>query len=181
VPNVTAAAVGEVAALLAGKARLCSEYLLACKDDYSLLLRLRNAPQAILIEKQNGKLDVRAVADKVTSAIDIVYTTRLSYVKWALTHPYGHEILFVGSGGIFEYRSRTKASANLHREFMSLLRAGNAPVHLRRASQSPLLAGAKRAVKHLFGRSSPDLYDLRQWTVFEATEAKESMPLARVL
>ena len=59
---------------------------------------------------------------------DVVYTTRLPYLKWSYTEPYGDEILFVGSGGLFEYNEQSKAKENLHRELVHVLKKGPSPI-----------------------------------------------------
>lgn len=51
-----------------------------------------------------------------------MYTTRLQNLRNSLAERYGNEILFAGSGGIFEYADRAAASRNLHRKFQVLPR-----------------------------------------------------------
>jgi hypothetical protein len=99
---------------------------------------------------------------------DVTYTTRLAYLKWSLTRPYGDEILFVGSGGIFHYADRAKARRNLHRELMTLLARRERPPPPRYGSSSRLVYNAKQLVKKAMGRPDKDLYDLETWTVFSS-------------
>jgi len=102
-----------------------------------------------------------------TDGYDLVYTTRLAYLRWALTRPYGDEILFVGSGGIFRYADPAHARRNLHRELISLLRAQEGPPPRRHGSRSSLIFNAKKTIKRMLGAAAADLYDLHEWTVFK--------------
>lgn len=95
---------------------------------------------------------------------DLIYTTRLPYLHWSLTTEYGHEILFVGSGGIFDYPDQERMSRNLHRELMVMMRRQDT-ARPPRPDQSGVSAKLKGAVKKLLGMQSDDLYDLGRWTV----------------
>ena len=85
-----------------------------------MLLRLRNARSGIALCKDGQRLLVDTVRSDTKVGFDLIYTTRLAYQKRALTQPYGDEILFVGSGGVFEYAERAAVSRNLHRGLMVL-------------------------------------------------------------
>ena len=74
---------------------------------------------------------------------DVVYTTRLPYLKWSYTEPYGDEILFVGSGGLFEYNEQSKAKENLHRELVHVLKRRDRPPSPRYGGSSKLIRTAK--------------------------------------
>ncbi len=80
--------------------------------------------------------------------------------------PYGDEVLFVGSGGVFEYTDQAKAKLNLHRELIPLLKKQAAPPPPRYGNSSRLIYSAKRVVKRVLGWYVQDLYDLGSWTVF---------------
>jgi hypothetical protein len=100
------------------------------------------------------------------SGYDVVFETRYSNLRRAQSHPYGHEVIFVGSGGTFSYRERSRVSEALHRELSVLLRRRDSAPPSRFGSQSRLSYLAKTAVKRLLGRAEPDLYDLNSWTVY---------------
>jgi hypothetical protein len=75
-------------------------------------------------------------------------------------------VLFVGSGGIFEYTRASGVKSNLHREVMVIVDGSATPV--------PRLTGARRylhafkqLVKRVLGRQEVGLYDLAAWTVFQ--------------
>jgi hypothetical protein len=99
-----------------------------------------------------------------------VLTTRFSYLRRALTTEHGHEVIFVGSGGIWTYRDRTKALANIHRELAALLRQVKAPPRSRFGDQPQWLFDIKKRVRRLLGRTPAELYDLGEWTVFKDRE-----------
>lgn len=168
--SATREGVDEVRGLLQRSRDVCLDYLLSYEGDYRFLVRFRNCDAAIEIAKTGRRLEVRTVDSHAASPgeYDVTYVTRLPYVKWSLTSPYGHEILFVGSGGIFEYRDRKKATTNLHRELMTLLAPHGAPLPARRRQPPGPIRKAKQVVKRLLGRDRPDLYDLSAWTAFGA-------------
>ena len=60
----------------------------------------------MLIEKRGRHLDLQRVdaGEGKLPAFDVMYTTRLQYLRNSLAQRYGNEILFVGSGGIFRIR-----------------------------------------------------------------------------
>ena len=81
---------------------------------------------------------------------------------------YGHEIIFVGSGGLWGYRNRARAETNLHRELAILLRKIDESPRSRFGDQPAWLFHGKRFIKALLNKSSEDdLYDLNAWTVFK--------------
>ncbi len=101
--------------------------------------------------------------------VDLTYTTRWAYLRWALQRPFGDEILFVGSGGIFDYASRQAVMRNLHREVMVLIRNRPESGEARSADRPARPRDkAKQVVKRMLGRKKErDLYDLLGWTVFD--------------
>ena len=164
--RVSEAAVREVAVLVQNNLEVCSEYLKSYHGDYQFLIRFRNSQFGIHIEKRGASLDLTTIQVRPaeTAEYDVIYTTRLPYFKWSLTEPYGDEILFVGSGGIFEYSHWSKAKQNLHRELMHLLKRRDGPPQPRYGTSSQLVYKAKKAIKQLIGRREQDLYDLATWT-----------------
>src|SRR5262250_3374165 len=117
----------------------------------------------IEVAKKGPQVTVTATDEQALDAsrYDVVYRTRASYLRQSLVTPYGHEVVFVGSGGIFEFPSVTSVGSGVHREIMTMVKpwTGSGP---RRSSKKPGGLGiVKRAVKQLLGRSRPDLYDLQ--------------------
>jgi len=172
--------VQEVAKLLQEKLNTCAPYLVSYERDYRFLIRFRGSDFGICIEKRRRSLTSKIVSVEANDPYDLVYKTRLPYLKWALTRPYGDEILFVGSGGVFEYSDALAARFNLHRELISLLRTGVTTPSPR--PKSGLLGQTKRLVKRMIGRADHDLYDLNHWIVFAARSRKprsSDIPMAR--
>lgn len=167
--NVDEAAVSEMTALLRKNLDMCAPYLKSYRGDYRFLIQFRNSPFGIRVEKRGPSVNLAPTQGEMTqkSAYDVIYTTRLPYLKWSLTVPYGDEILFVGSGGVFAYTDQAKARRNLHRELMPLLRKPTAPPPRRYGGSSAFVYNAKQVVKRLLGRRTEDLYDLERWTVFK--------------
>jgi hypothetical protein len=158
--------VKEVAALLADKVTVWAGYLKAYEGDYRFLIRFHNGEWGVRIEKRGPHLSVEPVPVQ-GQTFDVAYTTRLAYLKGALTRLFGDEILFVGSGGVFEYADPSRARGNLHRELMHLLRSEATPPASRGPRPSGLVYRAKQIVKRMLGRTELELYDLGTWTVFQ--------------
>jgi len=149
--------------------RHCGAYLREFKHDYRFLIVLKATDAGIHIMKSGKSIDVSLV-EKPTdrSTYDVVFTTRYSYLRRALLTEYGHEIIFVGSGGLWEYRSRARAETNLHNELAILLRKIDKPPRSRFGDQPAWLFHGKRFIKALLNKcSEDDLYDLSAWTVFK--------------
>jgi hypothetical protein len=109
----------------------------------------------------------RRIPIRSTSNYDVLYITRAHYLKLSLTSKYGNEILFVGSGGIFEYTDISKARQNLHNELKVVLTYHDSPPLSRYGSNSPAMYWLKQKVKLMLGQKpSNDLYDLSTWTVW---------------
>jgi L-ascorbate metabolism protein UlaG (beta-lactamase superfamily) len=166
--SVTAEAVDEVAGLLQGVLDTHRDYLLSYEGNYRFLIRFRNGDAGLLIEKQGRRLDLKKIdtGEGALPAFDVMYTTRLQYLRNSLAQRYGDEILFVGSGGIFEYANRELASRNLHREFQVVLRKPGKTRLRRYGNSSKHVYKLKQAVKRALGRKSENLYDLNTWTVY---------------
>ncbi len=161
--------VDEILGLLQTSLDYCLNHLLELQRDYRFNFRFRNCEQQILMEKQGKHIKLRTVstteADRLS--IDIGFITRLPYLKQALTQRYGHEILFVGSGGIFDYQRREDAMQNLHREMAIVMRQHSQPVPSRWGKNSPTWGHFKFKVRGLLGMAWEDFYDLGEWVVFK--------------
>ncbi|MFC5459249.1 MBL fold metallo-hydrolase [Massilia niabensis] len=178
--SVTGEALGEVATLLQGVLDAHRDYLLSYERNYRFFIRFRNSDAGILIEKRGRHLELKQIdtKDGDLPAFDVMYTTRLQYLRNSLEQRYGNEILFVGSGGIFEYADRESAGKNLHREFQVLLRKPG-KTRLRRYGNSlkPVYK-LKQAVKRMLGHKSENLYDLNAWTVYASQVAANERPMS---
>jgi hypothetical protein len=165
--SVDDASLSEIEALLDKSLSSYADYLKSYEGDYRMLIRFRNGQAGICIHKNGQDLGLTRVpiVKGCGDEYDLVYTTRIAYLKWSLTRPYGDEILFVGSGGIFEYCDPAKVSLNLHRELIQIVKRADRPLKARSRRSSGLLAAAKEALKKVVRGSEHDLYDLGQWSV----------------
>ena len=155
----------EVASGLRSRVECHRDALQSAPVDYRLLVRFHNGDQHLSLVKSHGDVVFATVSDPDESAYDLIFRTRLAYLKWALQEPLGDEILFVGSGAIFEYRSAALVAENVHREWIALLR-DNVPTRRRPGLTGRAIRTAKGVVNRLLGRGYVDLYDLNQWTVY---------------
>jgi len=160
-------AFAEVLELFRSNVERCTAYLREHAGNYRFLVRFRNHPFGIAISKDGAHISVTEHRTPSDEGFDIVYRTRLHYLKASLTMPYGDEILFVGSGGMFEYRDAASARMNLHRELMTMLLPHKSAPRSRFGDSSPAVYRLKRAVKSALGRQPTDLYDLGAWTVWQ--------------
>lgn len=168
----SAAVFNEVLRLVRENSARCTAYLQEHSGDYRFLVKFRNYATGISITKRGGELMIEPEPHPELAACDVTYTTRLQYIKWSLSSKYGHEILFVGSGGVFEYASRAKAMENIHRELMAMLVPHETPPKSRFGDQARWAYRFKRAIKGLLRQRTTDLYDLGTWTVWEESSAK---------
>jgi hypothetical protein len=155
------AEVGQVAPLLRQNLERCRQYLESGKHDYRVLIRFRSSSAGLLLTKEGRDITITTAGPDVLPTCDLIYTTRLAYLRWALTRKYGHEILFVGSGGVFEYLDNCAVAMNLHQEVIHLLRGEVRPARVKPG----LVAHVKRLVKWALRVKQSNLYDLRTWTV----------------
>lgn len=147
----------------------CTNYLCSFDGDYEIFIRLHQSARGLILCKRGAELSVALHARHPQDDFALVYTTRLAYLRRAFTEAYGDEILFVGSGGIFEYRDRATASTQVHRELVDLLRNRQGPIRRRTHPLRRILSNAKRTIKRSFGTpAEPDLYNLIAWTVFRS-------------
>jgi beta-lactamase family protein len=129
--------------------------------DYRILIRVRNTQAGFTITKRGRALAVDQVPDtaRIDGRCDLTYTARLPYLQRSLTAPFGSDLLFVGSGGIFEYPDTSRLGENLNEELMLIL----SPF----TQASPwIFRKAKSWIKKILGREDLDLYSLKRWTVF---------------
>ena len=162
--TVAPAVFDEVLNLIRANVATCMPYLRECRGDYNLLVRVRNSPASIAITKRGDVIDVARTENCDENMYDLVFTTRLHYLRFSLTSRYGHEILFVGSGGIFRYASAAGAQRVLHRELSTMLTQQACSPASRFGDNSRFMFNAKRRVRALFGALPHDLYDVLQWT-----------------
>lgn len=157
----------DVLRLMRENAKKCRAYLQEFPGDYHFLLTFRNYTTSIAIAKRNRDIIIEPVEATNATKYDVTYTTRLQYIRWSLTSKYGHEILFVGSGGIFEYSSQQKATENIHRELMTILVPHDTPPRSRFGDQPKWLYQLKQLLRRFGRRRNADLYDLKSWTVWD--------------
>jgi hypothetical protein len=165
--TVTGDAITEIRALLESNIAVCRDYLESFRGDYRFLVRFRNSPAAVEITKRAGRVRTQVRAEGCEeSDCDVVYTTRLAYLRQSLTTEFGHEILFVGSGGLFRYSDASKVQSNVHRELMFMLRHQAKPLPPRPGGLRATAAAVKQFTRCALGKAEHDLYDLQRWTVF---------------
>ena len=171
----------EVAQLLQENIHLCYPYLKTFPGNYRCLIQFRNGPSVVEITKTDQDITTAIIPiDLVRKAdFDLVYTTRLSYLKESLTTPYGHEILFVGSGGTFEYIDRRKVRSALHQEVMMIVKKHEKCPSPRYGDSGKLIHRARQLVKRLLGRKEQDLYDLEAWIVYQGSSVPALSEAAR--
>jgi hypothetical protein len=161
--------VEELAGLVRRNVGICLDYLRERRRDYRFLLALKGGDAAIEIAKSGNAVEVSVVDAPFDEAgYDIVFTTRFSYLRRALTTQYGHEGIFVGSGGIFAYRDRATADQNLHQELWVLLTNVEEPPTSRFGDQPEWLYRIKTGIKRLLGQKPSTLYDLGEWIVYKS-------------
>ena len=98
-------------------------YLNEFEHDYNVLITLKNAEAAIVLTKTGNQFSVAVRQEPAeTAGYDLVFSTRFSYLRHALTAPWGYEVIMVGSGGIWQYANRQAAAPNLYRELATILR-----------------------------------------------------------
>jgi len=159
---------GRVLSLLRDSLRAGQGYFSSFPGGYRFLIRLRQPGPGIEIEKHGAKISIELVepAQFGRRPYDLVFTTRLAYLLSSLTTDYGHETLFVGSGGVFEYAHAFATRRGLHRELTALVKPGSGALRPRPGGWRARLSRLKRWPRQLLGDRGKDLYDLHAWTVF---------------
>jgi hypothetical protein len=163
--NVDENSVRDVIALLTANLDACAASLESFDGNYRILVRFRSSNLGILFEKDGGRVSLVPIDANSVQGFDLIFTTRLPYLRWALTRQYGEEAIFVGSGGIFEYTSAVSAKKNLHRELIALVR--NQTHRTGNANRSQFVDQVKKLMNRILGLTKPDLYDLDEWTVYQ--------------
>lgn len=144
------------------------DYLAEFASDYRVLVRLKQGTKAIEITKRGKQIACDIIDEPADpSRYDVVFTTRFSYLRRALMTLHGYEILTVGSGGTWQYQSGTAVAANIYSEISQIIRKIDGPRKSRLGDQPRWMYELKTLAKRLLARSGTDLYDLREWTVFE--------------
>lgn len=164
--------VEEVGQLLSANVERCRGYFASFPHDYTCGIRFRNSPFGLAVAKRGQDLSVRAVRDfeAQTGDAQLIFTTRLPYLRWSLTTPYGNEIIFVGSGGLFEYRSRDQVPRAIHRELSVMIRQQDDPPVRSSPPRNVLVRTLKRWAKRALGLETVDPYDLEFWTVYRPSQ-----------
>lgn len=167
-PEVRPEEVKRVLTLLEQNLRVCNPYLQTFPGNYRVLLRFRNSAQGIEVSKVQKKISAQIVSDlrDGRTDYDITFSTRLSYMLRSLDSKYGNEIMFVGSGCLFEFPDAEAVSHRVHEEVREIVRRRDACPPPRYGTSSPFVHKSKQLVKRVLGMDSPDLYDLSNWTVF---------------
>jgi len=153
--------VDEVFRLLESNIERRLAYLRSFPIDYCILIQFRGGDAGLRIAKVGQRVDVEKVtpASGVAGECDLVFTTKLSYLQRSLTTRYGNDLLFVGSGGVFQYNSLDAFNRGLNDELMILV----SPFY---SSGSRLKRRMKGILKRLVNRDELDLYNVKRWTVF---------------
>lgn len=74
----------------------------------------------------------------------------------------------MGSGGVYVYKEKQKALENLHRELKVIISKQEECPASRYGQSGKLMYTLKQFVKKLLGYKNTDLYDLKEWIVFQA-------------
>lgn len=168
---VESADIDEVLALLKKNLAHCAEYLRSFEGDYRCFVRLRNSQFGIAFSKSGASLDLQRIKDEggTDTSHDVIFTTRLPYLRQSLTLPFGDEVMFVGSGCLIEYNDREGAKRNIHKELIKLVSRHTVPMMPRTNPESGHIRKIKHMIKRMLGRVEIDLYDLDSWTVYKST------------
>lgn len=167
-PEITAAEVREVLPPLQQNLNVCEEYLRAFSGGYKVLLRFRNSEHGIAIDKARGKISARVAAAGPDDlcGYDLLFTTRLPYLKRSLNSPYGNEVMFVGSGCLFDLPDVSTARRRIHEEVRQIVTRHEICPPPRKVNPASLVYKSKQFIKQTLGIEEEDLYDLEKWTVF---------------
>jgi len=167
-PEVPATEVAAALPLLQNNLRVCQDFLQTFPSDYKVLLRFRNSQKGIVVSKAGKKLEAQTVSTGVfdSRVYDLVFTTRLSYLKRSLDSPYGNEIMFVGSGCLFDFPDAEVVSRGIHSEVRRIVRQHNSCPPPRYGSSNAFVHSVKQQLKRALRMKEEDLYDLERWTIF---------------
>jgi hypothetical protein len=167
-PEVRPEEFGRVLPVLQRNLEVCEPFLTTYSGSYRFLIRIRNSAQGIEVSKSRGKIAAQIISDPRDQGkdYDLIFTSRMSYLQRSLDSKYGNEILFVGSGCLFEFPDVEAVSRRVHEEVRHIVRRHDACPPPRYGASSPLTYKSKELVKRLLGMKTPNLYDLYEWTVF---------------
>lgn len=166
--EVAPAEISAILPLLQNNLRVCEDYLTAFPGNYSVLLRFRNSEKGIVVAKAGQKLTAQTVSAEAAASgsFDLLFTTRLAYLKRSLESQHGNEIMFVGSGCLFDFPNAEMVSRGIHAEVRHIVRYHNSCPPPRYGNASPFIHKSKELVKRALGLQETDLYDLEKWTLF---------------
>jgi L-ascorbate metabolism protein UlaG (beta-lactamase superfamily) len=159
--------IDELLQLLRNNLEYTRDYMASYPRDYRFLVRFHSLRRGIAIVKTGSSIDIDSVSPDNAARLhdyDLRFLTRAHYLRSSLRTKFGHEILFVGSGGVFDYERRKDAERNLHRELMVLLTRHDKRLSSRQGVG--FYGRIKRRLKSLLRKPEADLYDLKAWTVF---------------
>src|SRR5215471_3366804 len=122
--EVGAPTVRELVGLVAANAAKGADYFAGYPDDYRCLIRIKGASTGIEVAKRGAHVMATETDGALSDArpYDVVYRTRALYLRQSLVTPYGHEVLFVGSRGIFASFRVGSVGPGVHREMMTMAR-----------------------------------------------------------
>lgn len=170
--------VEELVQLLRNNIEICLPYLIEYVKDYFIVIEFRGSDKGISVRKQGQNIYIEPVTSLETavSQADLIFRTRAAYLRRSLTHQYGDEIIFVGSGGVFIYPTREHARLALHSELRVMITQHSHAPASRFGSSTPGVFRLKQVVKQLLGKRdlSADLYDLEAWTDFSSPASSPS-------
>ena len=167
-PEIPSSEVKGVISLLENNLQTCEEYLKTFPGNYKVLLRFRNSERGIVVAKTGKRIASQIVTaqESDSASYDVIFTTRLSYFKRSIDSPFGNEIMFVGSGCVFDFPDPEIVKRNIHNEIRHIVRHHASCPPPRYGNSGPLVYTSKQLVKRVLGMREEDLYDLWDWTVF---------------
>lgn len=166
-PEIPPPDVVAILPLLEHNLRVCEDFLQTFPGNYRALLRFRNSEKGIAVSKAGRKLEAQIVnvGGNNPDTYDLVFTTRVPYLKRSLDSPYGNEVMFVGSGCLFDFPNAEIISGGVHAEVRRIVRQHTACPPPRYGNSSAFVHKVKQAAKKALGTTEADLYDLERWTV----------------
>lgn len=167
-PEIAQSEVSGVLPLVENNLRVCEDYLVTFPGSYKVLLRFRNSEKGIAIAKTGRRLSAEIVTagSDASFTYDLIFTTRLPYLKRSLDTQHGNEMMFVGSGCLFDFPDAETVSRGIHEEIRHVVRYHSACPSPRYGNSSAFVHKSKHLVKRALGMQEEDLYDLQKWTVF---------------
>ena len=152
--------------LLENNISVCKRYLIEHSGNYTFGVRFNNSSIKLKIAKTGDDFTVSS-GEYDDTDFCILFTTRASYLKQSLSNPFGSEILFVGSGGIFTYKEKADALVNLHNEFKTIIAFHKSCPNSRFGKSSKHMFKLKKMIKSVLRIQQNNLYDLNAWVKFK--------------